>query len=95
MHRRRLALVVLAVLLDALTTSLGLKLGLSEQGPIASSLLPALGPLYWPLQLLALLSLYLLLEALPWTRGLGFTVGLGPWVAGWLNLYRIAGVLAG
>ena len=88
-------LLALATLLDALTTSLGLWLGLAEAGPAASRLLPALGPLYWPLQLLVLLSLYLTLERLPWTRGLGFLAGLGPWVAGWLNLYRILGVLLG
>ena len=86
-------LVALAVLLDAVTTTIGLSLGLLESGPVASRLLPILGPLYWPLQLAILLFLYLALESTRYTRGLGFTVGLGPWVAGWLNLYAIAGVL--
>lgn len=37
---------LLAVVLDALTTGVGLWLGLVEQGAVASRLLPSLGPAY-------------------------------------------------
>ena len=93
--RYHLGLLALATALDAATTTIGLYFGLPEAGPLASRLIPVLGVWYWPLQLAVLLGLYLALERLPWTRGLGFTVGLGPWVAGWLNIYRILGVLPG
>ena len=55
--------VALAVLVDAASTVLGLSLGLGEAGPLASWLLPLIGPLYWPIEAAVLYGLYRLLEA--------------------------------
>ncbi len=77
--------IVVAVLLDAATTTLGLGLGVPEAGPLASRLLPLLGPLYWVFQLTLLLGLYRLLRTrLPpdWAATIA---ALGPWAAGWHN----------
>lgn len=88
------ALVVLGcfVLLDGLTTILGLLLGLSEGGLVASRLLYVLGSLYFSLEYLVLSGLFLVLEGyrVPCHAGL-LTVGVGPWLAAWHNL----GVLLG
>ena len=85
-----------STLLDAATTSLGLALGLPEAGPLASRLLPPLGPLYWPLQQLALQLLYRLPERRLGDPGLAEAIAaLGPWAAGWHNLGLILRVAAG
>jgi hypothetical protein len=43
-------LVLVAVAVDAVTTMLGLSLGLAEAGLAASMILPLLGPLYFLLE---------------------------------------------
>ena len=80
-------LVVLAVLVDTASTILGLSLGLGEAGPVASRLLPLMGPLYWPLEAAVLYGLYRLLRRAGVPRGLASALAaLGPWLAGWANL---------
>lgn len=90
-------LIFLSVLLDAVSTSLGLALGLAENGPIASRLLPVLGALYWLLELLVVYTLYSVLArlGLPGDQAVLASIA-GPWLAGWSNLgivLRHAGVL--
>ncbi|MEB3774425.1 MAG: hypothetical protein GSR86_05820 [Desulfurococcales archaeon] len=89
-------LMFLSVLLDAVPTHLGLWLGLGENGPLASRLMPSLGVLYWLLELGVLLIMYYIrYTGLLGSRAALATV-VGPWAAGWSNLcvvLRHAGVL--
>ena len=80
-------LIFLSVLLDAATTTTGLALGLAENGPIASRLLPSLGTLYWLLELTLLLILYYIMRhaGLPEDH-VALATAIGPWTAGWSNL---------
>lgn len=55
-------LIFLSVILDAVSTHLGLWLGLGENGPLASRILPLLGPAYWLLELTVLLIIILYTE---------------------------------
>ncbi len=66
-------------------------LGLAEQGPVASVLLPRLGALYWLLELLAVYTLYYVMvryAGLPRDHAITAAV-TGPWLAGWSNLGAI------
>ena len=89
-------LAAAAVLLDAASTTLGLGLGLGEAGPLASRLLPLMGPGYWALEAAVVLLLRGLLEARGLPRELAaLAASVGPWLAGWRNLgilLRAAGV---
>ncbi|BBC20936.1 hypothetical protein [Aeropyrum globular virus 1] len=92
-----LAVLPLAVLLDATTTTIGLWLGLAENGPLASMLLPVLGPLYWLLELTVILILYNVIRRyarLPSDWAMLVSV-IGPWTAGWANLAMVARVVLG
>lgn len=88
MKPRPPTLIFLSVILDAASTHLGLALGLAENGPIASRLLPSLGTLYWLLELTILLVLYYTVRRcakLPSDYAVLAAVA-GPWLAGWSNL---------
>ena len=91
-------LVVAAVLLDAASTILGLSLGLGESVPVASRLLPLIGPVYFALELGMVYGLYrVLLHAGVPGHWAALAAALGPWTAGWANtglLLRL-GVLGG
>ena len=94
MHR---LLIFLSVLLDAATTTTGLALGMAENGPVASMLLPSLGALYWLLELLVVYALYSMLARLGLPGDVAAAASIaGPWLAGWSNLgvvLRHAGVM--
>lgn len=93
---RPLALVLLASLMDAATTSLGLALGLEERGPVASTALPLLGPLYWPLQAALLSLVYALLRRLGVDGWLAAgAAASGPWLAAWTNAAGLLSFIAG
>ena len=81
-------IVAVAVLLDAASTIVGLARGAPEAGPVASRLLPLLGPAYFGVELGVLYGLARVLEeraGLP--RSLASALAaLGPWTAGWHNL---------
>ena len=80
-------LIFLSVLLDAATTTTGLALGMAENGPIASRLLPVLGALYWLLELLVVYVLYSVLARLGLPGDVAAAASIaGPWLAGWSNL---------
>jgi len=84
-------IIPLASLLDALTTLHGLSLGLAEAGPIAIRLIPLLGPAYFALQLLLLLTLYTLLRRAGIPRLLAaLAPSLGPLTAALANATLIA-----
>jgi len=82
-------LVALALILDMATTIAGLSLGLPEQGPVARRVIAVLGiPGYAGVEAGAVYSLYYVLgktRAREWAP----LAGLGPWLAGWANLYHI------
>ena len=89
-------LVFLSVALDASSTILGLGLGLSENGPLASRLLAVLGLGYWLLEAAVLYGLYLLLRLRLPREWAALAAAAGPWLAGWHNLglaMRLLGVL--
>ena len=91
-------LIFLSVTLDAVSTHLGLALGLPENGPLASRLLPSLGILYWLLELITLYSLYYMVMKHTGLSGsyAALAAVIGPWLAGWSNLgtvLRRVGVL--
>ena len=81
-------LVVAAVLLDAASTIAGLARGAPEAGPVASRLLPLLGPAYWAVEAAVVHGLARILEErarLPRSLASALAV-LGPWTAAWHNL---------
>jgi len=81
-------LVALALLLDFSTTIIGLGLGIPEGGPVASRILAVWGiPGYAGVEAGAVFSLYYIIRrrAPGWER----LAALGPWLAGWANLYHI------
>ena len=80
-------LVVVTVLLDAASTILGLGLGLPESGPVASRLLPLMGPVYFAVELGVVYGLNRLLRYTGHEGHRAATVAsLGPWLAGWHNM---------
>ena len=87
-------ITLLAVILDAVSTTLGIMIGFGERGPLASRLLLLIGHAYWLLEALVLVSIYRLLR---WwglrPEWASLASALGPWLAGWRNLGLVLGVL--
>ena len=90
--KRAALLLALLVALDALTTTYALSLGLHEAGPLASRLLPVMGPLYFILVeypvLLALVFLgrargRRLLEAVPFAAAALAVANNLAWIGGY------------
>lgn len=83
-------LILLSVVLDAATTLVGLRIGLEEKGPIAKTLIPLIGPLYFLIEALALTGIYLLVKGiLERTGHQGIAcpaVAAVPWLVAWHNL---------
>ena len=88
-------LVFLSVALDALSTSLGLSVGLAESGPLASRLLAVLGVAYFAVEAAVLYGLYLLLRLRLPRDWAALAVAVGPWLAGWRNLGLAMRLLGG
>jgi len=81
-------------LLDLFATAAGLSLGLPEAGPVARRVMLLVGiPGYAALEAAIVLSSYYILRKMPHTRPWAALAALGPWLAGWANLYHILGVL--
>lgn len=89
-----LLLLAGATLADAIWTTLGLSLGLTERGPVASRLLPELGPLYWLFQFTVLTLLYrALTRAGLRSEVAAVTAALGPAVAAASNMLMVLATL--
>ena len=85
-------IVAVAVLLDAASTIAGLARGAPEAGPVASRLLPLLGPAYWAVEAVVVHGLARILEErarLPRSLAAALST-VGPWTAAWHNIAVLA-----
>ena len=79
--------VMLAVLVDAASTIVGLSMGLREGGLLATRLIGVLGIAYFAVEAGILYTLYRLLrDRIGSNDYAALIASLGPWLAGWHNI---------